>query len=243
MTTQTQNPAYRPAPPSLADSPAPRIWALGDTHLGAGVGKSMDRFGPHWQDHARRIVENAWRVVGQADVLLLAGDLSWATKRRDAEPDLALLTTLPGRKIAIKGNHDYWWDSGKPIGYAGLENPPILLPGDIGIAGTRGWFSPEAGAATEEADRKIFERERERLRASLYAIAECSTKIALLHYPPQPYLPELTAAGVTAAVYGHIHLGSFPADEVLAFDGDAVEGIRLFCVAADRVDFTPRRIL
>ena len=245
MTAQTQNPAYRPTPtPEPPASPPRPVWALADTHLGAAVGKTMDRFGAIWHGHKDKIFANAWKTVGAEDILLLPGDLSWAMTRTEALPDLALLAALPGTKIAIKGNHDYWWDSGKPISYPGLLSPPIILDdGELGIAGTRGWFVPETGAPNEAADRKILERERKRLVASLEAIADCRVRVAMTHYPPQPFLPELKAAGVTVVAYGHIHLGSLPEDEALAVDGEAIDGIPLHCVACDRIGFIPRRLL
>lgn len=221
-----------------------KVWALADTHLGRAVGKTMDRFGERWVGHPEKIQANAERVVAPDDVLLLPGDLSWALRRAEAEPDLAFLAALPGIKVAIKGNHDYWWESGKPIRYPGLASPPVLLSGGaLGIAGTRGWFVPEPDSETEAADRKILERERERLKRSLAAIAGCSVKVAMTHYPPHPFLPELVAAGVTAVAYGHIHLGAPPEDEALALDGEEADGVRLYCVACDRIGFTPRRIL
>ncbi|MBC8137578.1 MAG: metallophosphoesterase, partial [Fibrella sp.] len=103
---------------------------MGDTHLGFGVGKTMDRFGAEWVDHADKIREHTIATVGADDILLIPGDLSWATKRHQAEPDLAYLAELPGTKIAIKGNHDYWWESDKPIGYPGLLSPPFAIRGD-----------------------------------------------------------------------------------------------------------------
>nr|CAA9220157.1 hypothetical protein AVDCRST_MAG63-439 [uncultured Armatimonadetes bacterium] len=220
-----------------------RVWALADTHLGAAVGKTMDRFGEHWRNHKEKILANSWRVVAEGDVLLLPGDLSWAMRREEALPDLGFLAALPGTKIAIKGNHDYWWASGKKIDYPGLSSPPFLLEdGALGVAGTRGWFVPAAGSENEAADRKILERERERLRASLAAVAGCRVRVAMTHYPPHPYLAELRAAGVSAVAYGHIHTGSPPEAERQAHDGDEVDGVRLFCVACDRIAFTPRLI-
>lgn len=245
MTTQTQNPAYRPASQETgADSVAatpPRVWAIADTHLGKAVGKTMDRFGSHWRNHAECLMAQAWQTVGPEDVLLLPGDLSWATKRKDAEPDLQFLAALPGIKVCIKGNHDFWWESGKPINAPGLLSPPHII-GDIGIAGARGWFVPESGDENEAADRKILERERRYLVQSLEAIAHCRVRIAMTHYPPHPYLPELVQANVALVAYGHLHLGSPPADEAQAHNGEAIEGIPLFCVAADRVNFTPRLV-
>lgn len=219
------------------------MWAIADTHLGAAVGKTMDRFGDQWRGHKEKIFANCSRTVASDDILLLPGDLSWAMKREEALPDLAFLAALPGIKVAIKGNHDYWWASGKDLNYPGLHQPPFLIDGGaLGIAGTRGWFVPEAGAEDEFANRKILERERERLRRSLAAIQDCTVKIAMTHYPPHPFLPELRAAGITAVAYGHLHLGSPPEAEAQAHDGEETEGIRLYCVACDRIGFMPRRL-
>lgn len=201
----------------------------------------MDRFGPLWEGHAPKIRAHCERLVSAQDVLLLPGDLSWALRREEAAPDLAFLAALPGIKVAIKGNHDYWWASGKKLDYPGLASPPLILDeGALGIAGTRGWFEPMPGSPDEASHRKILERERGRLQRSLEAIAGCATKIAMLHYPPHPYLLELAAAGVAAVAYGHLHLGSPPEVERAAHDGEEVEGVRLFCVACDRIGFAPR---
>ncbi len=221
-----------------------RVWALADTHLGAAVGRTMDRFGDYWIGHREKILRNTLRVVAPEDILLLPGDLSWAMHRQDAIPDLSFLASLPGTKIAIKGNHDHWWESGRGINYPGLSSPPCLLDDNmIGIAGTRGWFVPEVGSENEKTELRVLERERVRLRRSLLAIACCETKIVMTHYPPQPFLRDIAEAGAVAVVYGHVHLRSLPEDEKLALDGDVVEGVPLYCVACDRIDFTPRRIL
>lgn len=221
-----------------------RIFALADTHLGGGIGRTMNKFGPWWLGHDRKIQRNSWRVVGPEDVYLIPGDLSWAKKRKQAEDDLAFLASLPGIKVAIKGNHDFWWESDKPISYPGLLSPPVVLDdGEIGIAGTRGWDAPVKGSPLESQDRSFFEREQGRLRKSLEAIRGCRIKIAMLHYPPQPFLTILKEEGVDVAVYGHVHVNSLPKDEVLALDGESVDGIPFYCVACDRIDFTPRLIL
>ena len=241
MTIQTQNPAYRPTP-LLPNQRAPRrVWALADTHLGAAVGKTMDRFGVQWEGHAERLRDNCARLVGDNDILLLPGDLSWAMRRDEAEPDLQLLASLPGVKVAIKGNHDYWWASGKDIAFPGLHSPPYIVEdGALGIAGTRGWFVPTPGAPDEAAQQKILERERGRLLRSLDAINSCAVRLVMTHYPPHPYLPDLAARNVTAVAYGHIHQGSPPEVERFAHDGELVEGVALFCVACDRIGFAPR---
>jgi uncharacterized protein len=226
----------------------PRIFAIADLHLGGNMGKTMDKFGAHWKDHAQQIQANCQRLVNDDDILLLPGDLSWATRRRDAEEDLAYMAALPGTKICIKGNHDYWWESDKRITYPGLLSPPILLSdgvteGAIGIAGTRGWQEPEVGSETEVTDHRTFTREKTRLRQNLSRIADCPIKIAMLHYPPQPFMPILKEFGIQKVVYGHIHLGSFPEDEAMAVFDEDIEGIRCWCVASDRMNFSPQLIL
>jgi hypothetical protein len=221
-----------------------KIWAIADLHLGQGVGKTMDRFGAEWRGHAERIRENCQKCVAPDDILLLPGDLSWATKRTEAVLDLEYMAALPGIKVCIKGNHDYWWESDKPIAHPGLLSPPqVFDEGRVGIAGTRGWQAPVAGSDSEAVDRKHFERERTRLQRSLDAIAGCALKIAMIHYPPQTYLDLLKAAGVAVVVYGHVHLRSFPEDEALVVQNEVVEGVRLWCVACDRVDFEPQCIM
>jgi predicted phosphohydrolase len=201
----------------------------------------MDRFGAMWANHQEQIRKNVEAVVGPGDILLLPGDVSWATKRAKAEADLAFMAALPGIKIAIKGNHDFWWESDKPINFPGLLSPPVILDGGaLGIAGSRGWFVPEPGSEDEAKDRLILARERERLKKNLSAISGCATRLAMTHYPPHPFLDELRAAGVPLVAYGHIHVGSLPEDEVLAHDGAVIGGVRLYCVACDRIGFRPR---
>lgn len=216
----------------------PKIFAIADTHLGFGIGRTMTRFGAAWHNHAAKIAENCHRIVAPDDILLLPGDLSWANKRPEAQPDLRFLADLPGTKIVIKGNHDHWWQSDKPVGFPGLTGVPCVI-GEIGFAGSRGWNTPIEGTETFAADKRTFERERRRLQKSLAAVAHCRVKIALLHYPPQPFLDILTDAGVSVCVYGHVHLRSLPQDEILAVFEQVIGGIVCYCVACDRVDFAP----
>ena len=219
-----------------------KIWAIADLHLGFGVERTMDRYGAIWENHPERIRENTNRVVGPEDVLLLLGDLSWAKRRPQARPDLEFIAALPGIKICIKGNHDFWWDSDRPIAFPGLLNPPFILDdGAIGVAGTRGWETPRPDSPNAERDGALIERERERLRRSLDGIANCRTKIVMLHYPPHPYVADLKeAGGVAAIVYGHIHANSLPQDEALALNGEKLGGIPCYCVACDRIGMTPQ---
>jgi uncharacterized protein len=214
------------------------FFALADLHLSFARPKPMERFGEHWRDHPAKIAA-AWREsVGPDDTVLLAGDLSWALRRVDAEADLAWIAALPGRKVLIKGNHDYWWKSDRPLRCPGLEQPPLVIDG-IGIAGTRGWEALTSDLTpTEAAERQRYlDRETERLARSLLAVADAPTKVVMLHYPPRPFLPVLREAGVRLVVYGHLHLNGHEAPK----EG-IIDGMEWRCVAADRLDFRPLRL-
>jgi len=216
-----------------------RIWALADTHLSFAKPKPMDIFGEHWRDHPAKIEAACRAVVAPDDLLLMPGDLSWAMKRADAEPDLAWLAALPGIKVLCKGNHDYWWDSDKALDFPGLRDTPFVSEdGRVGVAGTRGWF-PAAGMGAEKAKaEKIIAREVVRLTRRLEGIEGCALKIALIHYPPlDVFAPILAAHGVKTVLYGHLHLNGrdYPVPEQW-------HGLRALCVAADRLHFTPRLV-
>lgn len=201
-----------------------RVWALADLHLSFAFPKPMDVFGERWRDHGARI-EAAWRSsVADADVVCVPGDLSWALRLPEAAGELAWLGDLPGRKVLVKGNHDYWWDSiGKvrralPKGVHALQNDALRL-GDVAFAGARGWVDPSLdfraldpsagvlgeptgagdrlhGIRGEEEDRRLYRRELERLEASLRALDRTAMlRVALLHFPPTS--PALEATPVT----------------------------------------------
>jgi len=216
-----------------------RIWALADTHLSFAKPKPMDIFGEHWRDHPTRIEAACRAVVEPNDLLLMPGDLSWAMKRADAEPDLAWLAALPGVKVLCKGNHDYWWDSDKSLGYPGLHDTPFVSDdGRVGVAGTRGWMMPTGPEAEKAQCEKIIAREVARLSRRLEAVKDCPVKIALIHYPPlDVFAPLLKEHGVGTVLYGHLHLNGkdYPVPE-------RWHGLRTLCVAADRLRFTPRLV-
>lgn len=212
----------------------PRIWAIADTHLSFAKPKPMDVFGDQWCDHPAKILRHCQAVIAPEDLLLLPGDLSWATKRAEAEADLSWLACLPGIKVLAKGNHDYWWDSDKPLAFPGLHDTPFVSEdGRIGVAGTRGWHPEE-----EPGDDRIIAREVQRLSRRLDAIRGCPTKFALIHYPPlDVFAPLLQAHQVTAVLYGHLHLGG--AEAPLP---ERWQGLTTLCVAADRLHFRPRLV-
>ena len=149
----------------------------------------MDVFGPAWDDHAAR-VERAWRdAVAEEDVVLIPGDISWAMQLDEAREDIAFIGALPGTKILMRGNHDYWWASLSkvraflPKGVHALQNDAIDIGGAV-IAGSRGWMCPGSSGFDPETDRKIYDREAIRLGMSLQKAGKGSRIIAMLHYPP-----------------------------------------------------------
>lgn len=227
-----------------------RLFALADPHLGHAVDKSMDIFGPAWERHTERMAEQWTAAVGPDDWVLVAGDVSWAMKLEEAIPDLRFLDALPGRKLLLKGNHDYWWgsrakvESVLPPSLRLLQNDSFDLGGGIGVVGTRGWTPPGAPRATAE-DEKIYRREVERLGLSIRSAGDrYRVLVAMLHYPPlyagmgeTDFVPLLKAAGVRACVYGHLHAG----DHRYAVTG-LRDGIVYYFAAADAVGFRPVEI-
>lgn len=191
------------------------VYAIGDLHLPAKQ-KPMDIFGDHWKDHFQRICED-WRGrVEPGDVVLLPGDISWAMRLEEALDDLAAIGELPGTKLLLRGNHDYWWSSigrvrrALPVGMYALQNDSLCLGGRL-YAGTRGWTLP--GPELDEDGLRIYNRERLRLEMSLKHARRTGGDApitAMLHYPPLTedvpgFSDLLEAYGVTDCVYGHLH--------------------------------------
>lgn len=228
------------------------IYAIADLHLSFANPKPMDIFGPHWKDHPGKIARSWDEIVTPEDVVLIAGDTSWALKLPDAMPDLEYIAARPGRKILIRGNHDYWWGRQSTSKIQRMLDPSIkLLQGTsyvadgVGIAGTRGWRLEDynlEGAA--EGDIKIFERELAYLRRGLESIPEgVSTKIAMLHYPPFDMGLKLNEFGslleeyqVDILVYGHIHKGT---GSYLCGD---IGSVRYHLASVDYTDFKPVKV-
>jgi predicted phosphohydrolase len=225
------------------------IYAIGDLHLPGGqADKSMSVFGPVWENHPQKLEANWRRNVGGEDLVLVAGDISWAMGLPEAEADLRWLASLPGRKLLIRGNHDYWWSSiskvrrSLPQGVYALQNDHFCWEDWI-ICGTRGWLCPGEEGFAEPGDEKIYLREVQRLKLSLESAARREGKglLVALHYPPfsRPQLPSgftelMEQHGVQACVYGHIH----NTEPEGVFQGN-LRGIDYYFVAADGVNFTP----
>ncbi|MEA4970360.1 MAG: metallophosphoesterase [Candidatus Pelethousia sp.] len=227
-----------------------RIFALGDPHLSLSTDKPMDIFGPNWDDHAARL-EAAWRAAVQPeDAVLLPGDISWAMSLNEAKADLAFLAALPGTKVLLRGNHDYWWSSiskvraALPAGMHAVQNDSLVLSG-MAVLGTRGWVCPGSALFDPATDQKLYERELIRLELSLKSAPAGLPKLCMLHYPPfnerrqqSGFTELLEAYGVERAVYGHLH-GKACRN---AFEGRR-NGVEYILCSADHLEFIPKLIL
>ena len=222
------------------------LYAIGDLHLSFEANKPMDVFGPLWAGYVDRL-RTGLSCICPEDTTVLLGDLSWSMDLERARDDFAFISTIPGRKIILKGNHDYWWTTASKFYKFCAEqsfsdlwilNNNCYEYGDAAICGTRGWFfEEEKGTAHDE---KIMNRELIRLESSLRAAGD-REKICFLHYPPiyrgyrcQPILDLLHRYDVKQCWYGHLHAESHR----LAVIGD-FEGIDFRLVSADYVNFTP----
>lgn len=195
------------------------LYAIGDLHLSFSNNKPMDVFGQHWLYHYKKIEENWDMVVTESDTVLIPGDISWAMTLNEAMLDLQWIDKRPGRKILIKGNHDYWWGSITKLNKL-FENMHFLqnnfFPyGEYAICGTKGWSAPNDGSITEQ-DEKIYLREANRLRQSIESANKAGYKdfIIMLHYPPTNekfetslFTQIIEEFGVEKVIYGHLHGG------------------------------------
>jgi predicted phosphohydrolase len=229
-----------------------RVFAIGDLHLEGGSGKTMEKFGDNWRDHDRKIFESWSRIGREDDLLLLVGDISWAMRIEDAMIDLDRIGRMKGRKVMLKGNHDYWWQTATrmkkvlPASIHPLQASSVII-NRVAVAGTRGWTCP-GDTYFKEDDRKIYDREVGRLRLALESLAgresEFDYLIVALHYPPtndkhdpSGFTSLIEKHEAAACVYGHLH-------------GEAIKtGIkgkigmtRYHLVSADSIDFTPEEI-
>lgn len=222
------------------------LYAIGDLHLCLGVEKPMDIFGGSWVGYMDKLQEGI-SVIKPEDTTVLLGDLSWALGLDDAVRDFSWINQIPGRKIILKGNHDYWWNTAAKFNKFCQENnfsDMNLLNNnayqyeDWAICGTRGWFFEEERSG--EHDKKVFNRELLRLEASLQAAGE-RPKIVFLHYPPRyrgyecPEILELLKKyDVRRCFYGHLH----GASHGLAIEG-LHDGVDFRLVSADKLGFKP----
>ena len=197
-----------------------KVYSISDLHLSINSNKPMDIFGPVWENYLEDI-EKSWNeLVTDDDIVLIAGDISWAMRFEDAIPDLNYIASLKGHKIIIRGNHDYWWKgisnlrADLPPKVYALQNDAMKI-GNVVVCGSRGWVVPEVEHKTPE-DEKIYNREAIRLELSLKSAQHLrepgDTVICMMHYPPfnsnledSAYTSLMEQYGVDFAVYGHLH--------------------------------------
>jgi predicted phosphohydrolase len=226
------------------------LYAIGDLHLCLGAEKPMDIFGGAWVGYMDKLKEGL-SIIQPEDTTVLLGDLSWALDLEGAKADFAFINGIPGRKIILKGNHDYWWSTAAKFykfcaenGFSDMEilNNNFFEYDGMAICGTRGWFFEEDRSG--EHDEKVFKRELLRLEASLKAAGELP-KMVFLHYPPKykgyecpEILTLLEQYGVSRCFYGHLH----GASHGLAMEG-LWDGVDFRLVAADKLNFVPHKVL
>ena len=226
------------------------LYAIGDLHLSFGADKPMDIFGGSWVGYLDKLKEGL-SVIQPEDTTVLLGDLSWALDLQEAKEDFGFINAIAGKKIILKGNHDYWWSTAskfyKFCQESGFSDQYILNNNHYeydgyAICGTRGWFFEEDHGS--EHDEKVFKRELLRLEASLQSAGDLP-KLVFLHYPPKykgyeckEILQLLEKYDVRRCFYGHLHGPS----HALAMEG-IWDGVDFKLVAADKLDFKPCKIL
>ena len=222
------------------------LYAIGDLHLCLGAEKPMDIFGGAWIGYMEKLRQGL-SVIRPEDTTVLLGDLSWALELSQAKADFAWINEIPGRKIILKGNHDYWWSTAAKFykfceenGFADqwILNNNHYVYGDYAICGTRGWFFEEERSG--EHDEKVFRRELMRLEASLKSAGDLQ-KLVFLHYPPRykgyecrEILDLLEKYEVRRCFFGHLH----GASHGLAMEG-LWDGVDFRLVSADKLQFKP----
>lgn len=226
------------------------LYAIGDLHLSLGVEKPMDVFGGNWVGYMDKLREGM-AVIRPEDTTVLLGDLTWALDLEGATPDFAWIDAIPGNKIILKGNHDYWWSTASKFykfclekGFSDqyiLNNNHYVYEG-WAICGTRGWFFEEERSG--QHDEKVFKRELLRLEASLKSAGDLP-KMVFLHYPPRykgyqcdEILELLSYYEVRRCFYGHLHGPSHK----LAMEG-LWDNIEFRLVSADFLDFKPFKVI
>lgn len=223
------------------------LYVIGDPHLSLSVNKPMTVFSG-WDRYVERLEKNWRALVTEKDTVVLPGDISWGMSLEQAQADFAFLHRLPGKKLLLKGNHDYWWCTRRKMdaflmenGFDSLRlvhNDAVEVDGRIAVCGTRGWFYD----AEADADRKVLMREVGRLEMSIRAAKETGLEpVVFLHYPPvyadqrcEELIAVLQREKIRRCYYGHVHSAGIR----LAFNG-TLDGIEYRLVSADALGFCP----
>ena len=223
-----------------------KVYAISDLHISTNTDKPMDVFGGNWVGYLDKIKSDWHEKVCDEDLVLIGGDISWAMTIEDAKADLDTLKDLPGKKVFIKGNHDYWWSGiGKvrdimPKNCFALQNDSMRFDGLV-VCGSRGWSVP-GSPDFDERDMKIYLRETERFRLSLTSaqkiMREGDKLVALIHFPPfnvkredSAFTQTFEKFGVNSVVYGHLHGKNVRADKFVVKNG-----VKYYLTSCDMVD-------
>ncbi len=223
------------------------IWTISDLHLALGMEKPMEIFGENWKNHDEKIKENWLKKVKEDDLVLLPGDFSWAMYIKDAKKDFEFINNLPGTKLLLKGNHDYWWESVTKMrkfieqnnfnNIDFLHNNSYIWENKI-IVGTRGWSEQEENAE------KIIRRENIRLELSLKdgitKFGENKEIIVCMHYPPfnsfeqldLNFIKTMEKYNVKTCIYGHMH-----GDSTKEAITGQIKGINYILASSDYTNF------
>ena len=228
------------------------LYGIADLHLSLGTDKPMDDF-PGWSGYVDRLRSNWIRLINDDDVVVIAGDISWGMTLQEALLDFRFLNELPGKKLLLKGNHDYWWETRRKMDafFADhhldsliiVHNDSFEIDGGYAVCGTRGWFYD----AEADADKKVLNREIGRLKMSVeHATKRGLRPIVFLHYPPifagtvcEEMMNALCDIGVSDVYYGHIH-GKTAIGK--CFVG-SYRNVRMHLISGDSLQFVPQFIL
>ena len=236
------------------------VYVIADLHLCTdNESKSMEIFGNRWKDYKNRIHTNWNKLVAEDDTVIIPGDISWALTLQDAVSDLKFLDSLNGKKVIMKGNHDFWWSSVtkmnalfSELGISSisiLNNNAIEIE-DYIITGSRGWFV-DSSVQTKNVNadfNKVNNRELIRLKIGLEAARKMREEtnkeiIAFFHFPPlwgefknEGIINLLNEYEISRCYFGHIH-GNYSVSG--SFD---VSGIQMHLISADYRNFIPLHI-
>ena len=229
-----------------------RIYSIGDLNLPGAQSKPMEVFAAHWEGHFEKITADWLSKVTEEDVVLLPGDISWAMTLEEASPDILRICALPGKKLFLRGNHDYWWSSLTrvrgllPAGNYAVQNDAYVI-GDAVFCGTRAW-TVMSEVSTDQQNVKIYRREDMSLELSLKDAqkkADGRPIICMLHYPPVGEKKESSAFsdlmeqyGVHTCVYGHLH-----GEGVRTGFNGVREGVNYHLVSCDGLGFRLHEIV
>lgn len=229
------------------------IFAISDLHLPLSVDKPMDVFGERWRNYVERMQSNWQKIVGADDIVIMPGDISWATYLDDSVADFEYINNLNGTKVILKGNHDYWWTTmnklnnfleRKDFNTIKFIHNNAFMYGRTAICGTRGWNI--AVENSSEEDKRIFLREKQRLILSLEDAKRNNSEeiIVAMHYPPVEiggqnleFIDIMKEYGVKKCIYGHLHAAA----QKFARQGD-VNGVNLSLVSCDFLNFIPKLV-